>query len=492
MIEAIDQHGVTYDMTLAVGDRVRLFARTNCRRTDGKRGILGNNGSVLTVTAIHSGGISLRNGQGTEGFVTWKTLAAPDSGHIRLGYGDVLSIDATQGLTSTEHIEAIPRGSKAVDAHRAYTQGSRHRERTWLITSDGAERREIVGRRPLGDSRPIRQADILDNMARNMERRDRRSSALALLDRAREVRQQTLRDFQGAKLLVERRIAAGDPSTLMPAIARHRRNRVNGPFSLTTDILRDELSNTQAVTARIDLPFSVIQKHFVQTVAQVLLHFRTRLRQWRLRRALGAAQQRIKNGTGQLWKRAKRELTEDEIPEWGTDDYFGPLAKEEMRRYGSISMKRAAALHAADVWRLQDARRHAAAGPVAARCHVDRLFRLVGHDGAAPSDVLSITLPGRYSEKTDLFDAFLEDLSDMGISGGCKTDVLDLSRDQLSEALAAFDIETISAVCDRLLLARFARPTHAAEHIRNGVRQRSSRTVAREPSRRRSGPDPTD
>lgn len=81
--------------------------------------------------------------------MTWKTLASPDSGYIRLGYGDVLSIDATQGLTSTEHIEAMPRGSKAVDAHRAYTQGSRHRERTWLVTSDGAERREIAGRRPL-------------------------------------------------------------------------------------------------------------------------------------------------------------------------------------------------------------------------------------------------------------------------------------------------------------------------------------------------------
>lgn len=127
--------------------------------------------------------------------MTWKTLASPDSGYIRLGYGDVLSIDATQGLTSTEHIEAMPRGSKAVDAHRAYTQGSRHRERTWLVTSDGAERREIAGRRPLGDSRPIRQADILDNMVRNMARRDQRSSALKLLDSVRDVRQQTIRDF---------------------------------------------------------------------------------------------------------------------------------------------------------------------------------------------------------------------------------------------------------------------------------------------------------
>nr|WP_241009655.1 MobF family relaxase [Gluconobacter kondonii] len=492
VIEAIDQHDVTYDMTLAVGDRVRLFARTNCRRTDGKRGILGNNGSVLTVTAIHSGGVSLRNGQGTEGFVTWKTLASPDSGYIRLGYGDVLSIDATQGLTSTEHIEAMPRGSKAVDAHRAYTQESRHRERTWLVTSDGAERREIAGRRPLGDSRPIRQADILDNMARNMARRDQRSSALKLLDSVRDVRQQTIRDFQGAMLSVERRIAGGDPPTLRPAIARYRRNRVDSPVSLTTDVLRGELPDTQAAAVRIVVPFPAIRKHFAQTAAQILLQFRGRLRQWRARRALGAAQQRVQDGARKLWKRAERELTVDEIPDWGTDDYFGPLAKEEMRRYGPISMKRAAELHAGEMWRLQDSRRLTPAGPLVSRRHVDRLFRLVGHDGAAPNDILSIPLPGPDSEKIDLFDAFFEDLSDMGISGRCETDVLDLRRDQLSEALTAFDVETISAVCDRLLLARFARGTRAAEHIRNRAGQRKPRTVAREPLRGRSGPDPTD
>jgi len=140
---------------------------------------------VLEVLDADQTGLTLRNRTGREGFVAWTTLQHPLSSQIRLGYGDVLSIDATQGVTSTEHIEAMPRGSQAINAHRAYTQGSRHREHTWLVTSEAAERRQIAGRRAMGDLRPIRSRDILDNMARNMARPDQREGALALLDKAR-------------------------------------------------------------------------------------------------------------------------------------------------------------------------------------------------------------------------------------------------------------------------------------------------------------------
>lgn len=492
MIEAVDQHGVTYDMSLAVGDRIRLFARTNCRRADGKRGILGNNGSVLTVIAVHSGGVTLRNGQGTEGFVTWKTLAEPDSGRIRLGYGDVLSIDATQGLTSTEHIEAMPRGSGAVDAHRAYTQGSRHRERTWLVTSEGAERREIAGRRPLGDSRPIRQADILDNMARNMARQDQRSSALGLLDRVREVRQQTLRDFQGAMLSVERRSAAGDPPVLTPAIARHRRNQSAGPVLPLADAIRDGLSAIKAATGRTETLASALGEELTAGMGQVFGKFRDSLRQWRLRRALREAQRRAENGARSLWRRVERELTEEDIPEWGSDAYFGSVAKAEMERDGSLSMARAAALHEGEMWRRQDARRMAPAGNGVASRRVDRLFQLAGIGSAVPDNVLSIILPTRSSDRTGVFDSLRDDLHDMGIDAGRDADILHLKKEALSEALAAFDVEAVSAVCDRLLLARFARRTRPADHDSIGIYQQEPHMVARESSRRRSGPDPTD
>ena len=123
MLDACDQLGATYALPLTVGDRVRLFARTNAAYADRGRGIIGNNGSVLEVQAIGAEGVVLRNANGRAGLVNWDTLRDPTSGRIRLSYGDVLTIDAAQGLTSTEHIQAMPAGTPAVTAFKAYTRG---------------------------------------------------------------------------------------------------------------------------------------------------------------------------------------------------------------------------------------------------------------------------------------------------------------------------------------------------------------------------------
>ena len=73
---------------------MRLFARTNAAYADRRRGIIGNNGSVLTVRDIGAAGVTLQNAQGREGLVKWDTLRDTSSGRIRLSYGDVLTIDA--------------------------------------------------------------------------------------------------------------------------------------------------------------------------------------------------------------------------------------------------------------------------------------------------------------------------------------------------------------------------------------------------------------
>src|SRR6201992_3366871 len=98
-ITACDQTGDTFDLPLAV-DRVRLFSRTNSAYADKARGLIGNNGSVVEVVSIDKTGITLRNASGRVGRVAWERH--PDSGRIRLSYGDALTIDASQGLTSTE------------------------------------------------------------------------------------------------------------------------------------------------------------------------------------------------------------------------------------------------------------------------------------------------------------------------------------------------------------------------------------------------------
>ena len=58
-----------YDLPLAVGDRVRLFARTNAAYADKSRGILGNNGSVLEVRGDQRrrGHLAQRAGAGRAG-----------------------------------------------------------------------------------------------------------------------------------------------------------------------------------------------------------------------------------------------------------------------------------------------------------------------------------------------------------------------------------------------------------------------------------------
>ena len=223
VLRACDQTGDGYELPLAVGDRVRLFARTNAACADKSRGILGNNGSVLEVRAIGAAGVTLRTAGGREGRVAWDTLRDRQSGRIRLSYGDVLTIDATQGLTSTEHIEAMPAGTQAVNAYKAYTAASRHRRATYLVVGEGAERREIAGRRPLGDLRPIREADVWANMARNLSRQPEQDSALAFLERAHALRRDATAALQAGLQPAEQRQAEGQaPTTVMPRLQRRR------------------------------------------------------------------------------------------------------------------------------------------------------------------------------------------------------------------------------------------------------------------------------
>ncbi len=223
VLSACDQAGDSYDMPLAVGDRVRLFARTNAACADRGRGILGNNGSVLEVRAVGAAGVTLRNAGGREGLVAWDTLRDGRSGRIRLAYGDVLTIDATQGLTSTEHIEAMPAGTAAVNAYKAYTAASRHRRATYLVTAEGAERREIAGRRPLGDARPVREGDLWANMGRNLSRQPEQEGALAFLERAHRVRQGATAALQAGLQPAEQRQADGlAPTTVADRMQRRR------------------------------------------------------------------------------------------------------------------------------------------------------------------------------------------------------------------------------------------------------------------------------
>lgn len=227
-VPAISQGGTsarTYDLPLAEGDRVRLFERTNARFLDtNKGGNIGRNGTVLEVAKIDKEGITLRTKEGREGMVKWDSLTDARTGRVKLAYGDVLTTNTSQGATVTEHIFAVPGGSRQVNAFGAYTSGSRHREQSFIVTSDGAERQEVAARRPLGDKRQLRASDVIENVARNFARQPVKEGSLAMIDRATSLRTGTIQTMQAAKQRLQQREVDGKPKSTMATTLQGKRD----------------------------------------------------------------------------------------------------------------------------------------------------------------------------------------------------------------------------------------------------------------------------
>lgn len=201
-----DQNGEERTLKLAPGDRVRLFARTRGEYDDNGRRrsvMIGENGSVLTVVAARGDGLMLETGKGKRFFTHWDGLRDKESGKIRLAYGDCLTVDSAQGLTSHEHIWVMPSGSQSLQGFKAYVAASRHKLKSWLITSEGAEMREVQDRRPSGVLDPPTKDEMWANVARNLARRDLKESALAFLEAAARQTERTTRAFQAAARLKE-------------------------------------------------------------------------------------------------------------------------------------------------------------------------------------------------------------------------------------------------------------------------------------------------
>jgi hypothetical protein len=241
IIAAQDQHNTPYQLPLAIGDRVRLFDRVNA--SFGNRGgVIGSNGSVLSIVALDKDGLTLRAETGIQGKVKWNTLRDHETGRIRLTYGDAGTIDSQQGITSTEHIDALPSGSKSVQGFKAYVAESRHRRKAWMVTSDSAERQEVVDRRPLGDARIVSDADIWENMSRNLSRQPEKLAAVDFLGMANNLRRTALHAMQsGLQRKEQREVEGKEPTTFGSAIVQAQEvsvaNHIAGSLSQAAETL---------------------------------------------------------------------------------------------------------------------------------------------------------------------------------------------------------------------------------------------------------------
>ena len=137
-----------YALALAQGDRVRLFKSTGANFTTGRSGSIGRNGSVLDVVAVTDRGLTLKGKSGNVGHVVWERLTDKKTNRLHLDYGDFMTVHSGQGHTSREHIFALPRGSQAVDGTAAYAASTRHKQKSYTLTSSEAERDDVRRHRP--------------------------------------------------------------------------------------------------------------------------------------------------------------------------------------------------------------------------------------------------------------------------------------------------------------------------------------------------------
>jgi hypothetical protein len=218
-IKAADRDGNAYEMKLASGDRVRLF---NSVSAQGQRGgSIGRNGSILTVQSADKNGMTVRNAKGVEGYLPWKSLTK--DGQVRLAYGEVMTTHTAQGSTATEHIYAMPAGTKMVNGFSAYSSGTRHKQRSFMIISEGAERAEVSARRPVNDPRPIRTDDAWANVARNLGRQPTKTTALDFIDRASGIKRGAAKSLQRGLQPGELRERRGQEATTVHT--RHQRRQ---------------------------------------------------------------------------------------------------------------------------------------------------------------------------------------------------------------------------------------------------------------------------
>ena len=221
-VAATDGQGNGRNLDLAVGDRVRLFAQTRGVFTDDqgrrKSAVVGDNGTVLEIVGIdRNNGLQVRGESGKTAFVSWEALRdRAGTKRVLLAYGDVLTVDTAQGITSDEHIGAMPAGSGAITRGKAYVAGSRHRTRHYLVGSMGAELREAQTRRMSGlpqmtPAEATREAWA--NLSRNLSRIAEKESALALLEGAAVTKRETAKALQSTLRRHETREAAGESAT---------------------------------------------------------------------------------------------------------------------------------------------------------------------------------------------------------------------------------------------------------------------------------------
>ena len=242
---AIDQRGQTYDLAIAAGDRLRLFRRT-WGAVEGQKCEIGNNGDIVEVIGRTADGIRLRTKGGRVADVEWRRLADDASGRLLLGFGHALTIDAAQGITSDEHINALPRGTSGVTGFTSYVAESRSVGTTWTVVSEAALYEAERHRQALGDITPITHKKLWDRASADMSHKPYKSLAIDLRDGAEQDRDDAVDTFIACHHAMET-AQLDNPNVGRDAVQRFRAQAIDKHLSRHLDGLDHAIQENTAL-----------------------------------------------------------------------------------------------------------------------------------------------------------------------------------------------------------------------------------------------------
>lgn len=223
--QAIDQTGQTYDLALAAGDRVRLFRKT-WGTVGGEAKQVGNNGNVVTVLAVLADGLRIRTQDGEVADVKWQKLMDDKTNRLLLGHGHAITIDSAQGITSDEHINALPRGTGGVTGFKAYVAESRARGATWTIISEGAVFEAERRRQALGDNTPITKESLWKRAGEDLSYKPYKALGIDLLAASQRDRERARDTFAQLNFWIEDAMHQ-DPATAIKVADRVRAEAID-------------------------------------------------------------------------------------------------------------------------------------------------------------------------------------------------------------------------------------------------------------------------
>ena len=247
--QAVDQRGQAYDLALAAGDRVRLFRRT-WGVIDDREQQVGNNGDVVEVLAQDNNVLRIRTKEGRVADVAWRRLADAESGRVLLGFGHALTIDAAQGITSDEHMNALPRGTSGVTAFTTYVAESRARGTTWTLMAEGALYEAERHRQALGDITPITREDLWARAAKDMSEKPYKALGIDLLAKVLRGREEAVDAYIATHQIMESAQLA-DPDVGPKAFQRLRAAAVNEALSRHLKALDAAMAENDALTREL-------------------------------------------------------------------------------------------------------------------------------------------------------------------------------------------------------------------------------------------------